>query len=161
MKSNTKLALMAGVTILSLSIPLTLSTAFAQSQKEGDKVVTPGQDPVEVAPQQGGPGFGGVQGGPPMAGPQGGMRGGGMPGQGMPPMMGGGMMGGGGGGTAMVTDGDFLFIVQGNRVFKLNKSDLKVVASSDLPRPQMPQGGGMNPPRGGGGAGAPPPASGK
>lgn len=39
---------------------------------------------------------------------------------------------GGGGPSSMVSDGGHLFIVQGNKVFKVTKSDLKVVAQNDL-----------------------------
>ena len=42
----------------------------------------------------------------------------------------------------MVADGDSLYILQGNRLFKVSKSDLKVVKEGQLP---------MNPPMGGGG----------
>lgn len=68
------------------------------------------------------------------------------------------MGGGGGGGATMVEEGNFLFIVQGNRMFKVNKSDLKVVATGELPRPMGGPAGGGQPPaqpgtRGGGGGG--------
>ena len=48
----------------------------------------------------------------------------------------------GGGGATMVADGDSLYILQGNRMFKVSKSDLRVVKEGNLP---------MNPPMGGGG----------
>ena len=76
-----------------------------------------------------------------------------------------GMMGrmGGGGGTAMTQDQAFLYIVQGNQVFKLNKGNLEVVAAGRLPG--GPGGGGFDrPPRPGEpgqrrqrGGGTPPP----
>ena len=72
---------------------------------------------------------------------------------------------GGGGGTAMTQDQRFLYIVQGNQVFKLTKSELEVVAAGRLPggrggpgfdgppRPGEPgqrrqRGGGTPPPDG-------------
>lgn len=143
MSNKTKMALLAALTIGAIAIPLTITTSFAQEQTK---------PPVD---QQGGPpGQGGGFGGPPQGGPgQGPGQGQFRPGQ---PMQGGGMMmGGGGGGTAMVEDGSHLFIVQGNRVFKLGKSDLKVIAAGELPRPQM-QGGPDSPgipTRAGGGGG--------
>jgi hypothetical protein len=65
------------------------------------------------------------------------------------------MGGGGGGGTTMVEEGNYLFIVQGSRMFKVNKSDLKVVAQGDLPRAMGGPGGAPAQPgnRGGGGGG--------
>lgn len=142
MSNKTKMALLAALTIGAVAIPLTITTSFAQETnatvKQGTSAAPASQGGFGNPPQ-GGPG----QGGPPGQGgsqfrPSQGMPGGGM-------MMGGG---GGGGGTAMVDDGNSLFIVQGNRVFKLNKSDLKVAAQGELPRPQMPGGPG------GGGGGA-------
>jgi len=76
-----------------------------------------------------------------------------------------GMMGrmGGGGGTAMAQDQRFLYIVQGNQVFKLNKGNLEVVAAGRLPggpgvggidRPPRPGEPGQRRRRGGG---TPPP----
>ena len=88
------------------------------------------------------------------------------------PQRGGDMQGmmqrmGGGGGTAMTQDNQFLYIVQGNQVYKLNKRDLSVVAAGRLPGgPRGP--GGIDRPgqtdraagarrRGGGGTDIPPP----
>jgi len=76
------------------------------------------------------------------------------PGQGrmQGPMMG----GGGGGGAFMVADGAYLYILQGNRLFKVEKESLKVSKEGQLPRPQgMPGGPGP-----GGGPGGPPPGGG-
>lgn len=79
--------------------------------------------------------------------------------------------GGGGGGTAMDSDNSFLYIVQGNMLFKVAKADLKVLGSTPLM--QMPQGqgapgagrfgpgqpgGGQRPPGAGQGGGVRPPA---
>lgn len=81
---------------------------------------------------------GGVQGGPPQggAGPRnfGGEQGGQRPGG----MQFGGMMGGGGS-AAIDSDQYFLYVVQGNNIFKVQKSDLKVVSNGQLM--QMPAGG--------------------
>jgi hypothetical protein len=147
MNNKTKYGLLAAFAIAATAIPLTVSNAIAQEP-----------------PSQAGPG----QGAPP-AGPQGGFRPGQGQGQGFPPQgdrpfqpgQGGPMMGGGGGGgTTMVEEGAFLYIVQGNRMYKVNKGDLKVAAQGELPRPMggpagappgQPGGGGGN--RGGGGGG--------
>lgn len=64
---------------------------------------------------------------------------------------------GGGGGTAMDSDNSFLYIVQGNMLFKVSKSDLRILGNVPLggmpPQMAMPE----RPARSGGGAGAPPP----
>ncbi|MEQ1823813.1 MAG: hypothetical protein ABL949_15000 [Fimbriimonadaceae bacterium] len=137
MSNKTKMALLAAVSVVAIAIPLTMTTSIAQEQTKPPVDQQGNPPPAQGGfgnPPQGGPG----QGGPGQGGP-GSFR----PGQGG---QGGMMMGGGGGGTAMVEDGSNLFILQGNRVFKLSKSDLKVVAQGELPRPQMPGG-----PGGGGG----------
>lgn len=54
------------------------------------------------------------------------------PGAPMPPMQ---MMPGGGGAT-MISDGDFLYILQGGRLFKVDKKDLSVRATGSLPTPR-------------------------
>lgn len=98
------------------------------------------------------------QGGPPQGGPGGGARfGGGQGGPGGPGGQGGGQfrpMGGGGG--AIAVDASGVYVLQGNRVFKLDKNSLKVVQEGELPMPQPPQGGfggGGGRPGGGGGFG--------
>lgn len=48
--------------------------------------------------------------------------------RGMPPQM-----MGGGGQAVMLQDGQNLYILQGNRIYKLSKSDLDVVALGNLP----------------------------
>ncbi len=88
--------------------------------------------PVGIAQAQGGFQRGGAQGGAPM------------PGQGGPGGPGMQMRGGGGGGVAMTQDQNFLYVVQGPQVFKLNKRDLSVVAAGRLPM------GGGGPGAGGG-----------
>ena len=73
--------------------------------------------------------------------------GGGQPGMRFQPM---GM--GGGGGAAIALDSTHLFVVQGNRVFKIRKSDLAIDAQATLPGQQRMQPGGPG--------GAPPPIDG-
>lgn len=73
-----------------------------------------------------------VQGAPPGPG-RGGPTQPGLQGPGQPPQgPGPGPMMMGGGGAAMVVDGDFLYIVQGNRIFKVRKSNLEVAATGQL-----------------------------
>ena len=50
------------------------------------------------------------------------------------------------GGATMVADGDFLYIMQGNRLFKVDKRELAVRASSVLPLQERGQGPGGPPP---------------
>ena len=63
-------------------------------------------------------GLGGGQGGPAMP-----MRG---------PQM---MFGGGGGPAAIAEDQNFLYVVRGSEIVKVQKGDLKIVASATLPPP--------------------------
>ena len=57
-----------------------------------------------------------------------------------------------GGGATMVADSDNLYILQGNRLFKVSKSDLKVVKEGQLPmNPPKDEGAMENPARRGGG----------
>jgi hypothetical protein len=69
-----------------------------------------------------------------------------------------GMMGGGP--ATMVTDNAFLFILQGNTLYKVNKNNLEVVGQGQLPMqgPRFEGGpgapGGAGPRTGGGGGGA-------
>lgn len=147
MSNKAKYGLLAAFAIAATAVPLTVTNAIAQ---EVPYTVVPFKAPVVQGGQggQGGGGFGqggqgggggfgqGGQGGGGQRGGQGG-QGGGFQGQGM-------MMGGGaGGGTTMVEEGSFLFIVQGNRMFKVNKSDLKVVAQGELPRATGRPAGGQ------------------
>lgn len=156
MNTKFKVGIFAAFAIAAAAIPLTITNAIAQ-EKAPEAQVQGGAPPP--AGFQGGGGFGGGQGQGQGQPPQGGFRGqGGQGGQGFP---GGGMQmgmgGGGGGGTTMVEEGLYLYIVQGNRVFKLSKQDLKVIAQGELPRAMGgPQPGGLpggpgN--RGGGGGG--------
>lgn len=149
MSSKFKIGILAAFAIAATAIPLTITNSIAQEKA-----------PVAQDQFQGQGGFQGGQGQGQGQPPQGGFRG---QGGGQPGFPGGGQMmmgGGGGGGTAMVEEGLYLYVVQGNRVFKLAKQDLKVLATADLPRamggPQGggPQGGGLPPAggnRGGGG----------
>lgn len=151
---NTKASVYLGaIALCALALPLTLSLSNAQ---EGAK--QPAVD--QQQPPPGGPGGppGGFQPGP------------GQPGQGFNGQPGFRPMGGGGGGGAtMVADGAYLYILQGNRLTKVSKEDLKVARTAELPMPQpqgnfggpggpggvgAPGGGrGGNPPGGGGGGG--------
>lgn len=45
----------------------------------------------------------------------------------------------GGGGVAMIADGGYLYVLQGNRLLKIGKEDLKVVKTGELPGPTPPQ----------------------
>jgi len=92
-------------------------------------------------------GFEGPYGGDPMGGPQPGQMG--MPG--MPPGMGQMMPGMGqmpGSSPIMVVNGNFIYIMRGDQVIKLD-GDLKVMKQVMLPRPNMR--GPQNPPDGRGG----------
>lgn len=55
-----------------------------------------------------------------------------------------GMRQGGFGGATMVDDDQNLYILQGNRLFKVSKSDLKVLKESNLPMPQPLNGAGVD-----------------
>ena len=125
-----------------LVIAVPAGIAFAQTTTPNTDEPTIDQQAGPGAPPQQRGGQGGQGGGPGQGGPGGGGQGGpGGPG-GMPPM------GGGGGGIS--ADNGNVYVLQGNRVIKLN-SDLKIVGQVELPRPQ---GGPGGPPRGGaGGAG--------
>src|SRR5215510_2206048 len=101
--------------LFAISLPFTMQ-AVAQAQTGNDQNRF---QRTQGAPPQGG----GFQQGPPGAGPNG------QPGQGQF-RPGGGMMGGGG--AAITSDNMFLYVVQGNMVFKIGKGDLKVVGESQL-----------------------------
>lgn len=130
---NTILGALAGAAAIgALSIGATLSNSNAQAADN---------TPV-------------TQGAPPGPGAQRGQGQPGQPGQFGPQGPGGGMMMGGGGGTAMVVDADSLYIVQGNRLFKVRKSNLEVIAQGTLPMMRPPEGiGNTAPARAGGGGG--------
>lgn len=129
---NVRNAWFAGIGALALlgaALPLTLSTVNAQ-------VATPGF----------GQGQPGQPGQPGAAGPRGG--------QGGPGGFGGGGFGGGfGGGTAMVEDSNFLYILQGGSIYKVAKGDLRVISTGELPRPQIQFQPGQGVPGGRGGQG--------
>ncbi|MFY9234132.1 MAG: hypothetical protein WAO58_06695 [Fimbriimonadaceae bacterium] len=140
---------LGAVAMTALAIPMTLS--FSQAQVAGGPPATtqgPGAGPRTQA--------GGPQGGP-RPGLEFGQRGGGGGGMGM-------MMGGGGQAT-MVVAGNFLYILRGNIIYKVDANSLRVVAQGELPMPQMPQFGDSAPgrfgtrpaPGAGGGGGTPPP----
>ena len=142
MRSRGQSMLLVGVAIAALAVPLTIQSVGAQDPPPNER----GQGAV-AGPRNGqrpGQGFPGPQGQ-------------GFPGQPGPGMM--GMMGGGGGAT-MVVAGQFLYILRGNQLLKVQKETLKVVAQGELPMPEMrfgPGGGQERPVRTFGGGGAPPP----
>jgi hypothetical protein len=49
------------------------------------------------------------------------------------------------GSAALVQDDNFLYIVRGSEVYKLNKGNLAMVNSAMLPTPNFRQNGGMRP----------------
>ncbi len=147
MKNKFSVLALAVVVAAGIITPVFVSRAFAQGgTTKSVEVPTQG-----IAPQGGG---GQGQFGGPAGPPQGQFPGGGPRGGNTQPMQAGPMpmMMGGGGNAVMVADGNYLFILQGNNLYKVNKDSLKVVATGELPRPQMrPMGGGFEPPKGGGG----------
>ena len=98
---------------------------------------------------------------PPPGGQGGGVA---RPGQGFPPQGAPGQPGqfrpmgpmGGGGGSISAGEGA-VYVLQGNRVYKLDRNSLKVVAEGQLPMPQMGMAPGAPGPRPGGGGNVPPP----
>jgi translation initiation factor IF-2 len=125
-KQLTALAV-GGIALVSLSVGVTLKASQAQT-------APPPPDRQVRQPGQGQPPFPGQPG----QGPQGGLQ---------RPMQ----IGGGGGGAAMVEDNAFLYVLQGGRLFKVQKSDLKIAAEAMLGGPPRDGRGGF------GGPGAPPP----
>ncbi|MCW5934999.1 MAG: hypothetical protein KIT45_12005 [Fimbriimonadia bacterium] len=98
----------------------------------------PGEEPT-AQPPRGGPG--GFQGGPPPGGFQGG-QGGPPPGgfQGGPPPGGQGFPGGQGrmggpgfGGAALAAYGDSVYVLRGEKIYRLDAKTLKMQASGDVP----------------------------
>lgn len=142
-----KLGIFAGGVILAVAIGATSIASFAQSsnpslpQKATGARITQPSPGRNLPPQQP------TVPQPGDAGPRG-------QGQGQGPMM-----MGGGGGVTMVVEGNFLYILRGNQLLKVSTSDLKVVATGNLPVPQMrnPQPGG--PPPEGVVPGGPPPVT--
>lgn len=119
MQRNVSSALLAAVGIVTLSVALPLSIARAQQAGPQDVAPASPQDQRFAAPpaaQQ--------RGGAPMVAPGGGQFGGGM------------ARGGGMGGATMVDDDAHLYILQGNRLFKVGKSDLRVLKEAMLPMGQ-------------------------
>lgn len=139
MKTNWKAPILAGFGLVSLAVAIPMGVANAQ------------QNDQAAGGQQRG------QGAPPV---QGQFRGD------LPPdMQRGDMMqrmgGMGGGPAAMVTDNAFLYILQGNQLYKVNKNNLEVVGQGMLPMPGPMGGPGAPGVRSGGpGAGGPPRTSG-
>ena len=138
------IAAMAIVGLAGVTLTLTLNS---NAQLADPPAQGPGAGP------RGGQGFGNVPQGPP------GVPGQPAPGQFRPQ---GGFGGGGGGGTAMDSDNSFLYIVQGNMLFKVAKNDLKVLGSTPLMQmPQGREGGRGDFARPGQGAPPPPPETAK
>lgn len=117
---------LGGLVLTGVAVTVLVNSAFAQ----GGATV-----------RQGGGGFQGGAGGQGGGFGQGGAGGGfgqpGQPGRGFQfqPM-------GMGGAPTMIGDEKNLFILQGNRLIKVKKSDLSIEAEKQLPNPRPPQGGG-------------------
>jgi len=160
-------AALAAVALVGTTLTLSIT-----SNAQGGGTVPAEQipPPAQLGPPQGP----GAPGAPAQAGPR--FPGGGAGGFGQPGdapaqfRQGGGFMGGGGGGNVAIdSDNSFLYIVQGNMIFKVSKADLRVMARGQLM--EMPQGfpggpgaapaegrlaptrGGQRPPGGPGGGG--------
>jgi collagen type IV alpha len=125
-----------GAALFALSVTIGVKASQAQGTDTGQVAAPPQQRQGQYQPQpgQGGsprpdqPGFG--QGFPGQPGQPGFP---GQPGQMRP-------MGGGGGMAAMVEDNGYLYILQGGRLMKVQKSDLKVTAETFLMGPGGPGG---------------------
>lgn len=123
MNKNFTGPILAGFGLLSLSIALPLSLANAQ-QAGPTRAVPPPQQrdlPPDFVqqPERVRQGFPGQQ-----------------PGQGFQPgqgPIGGGMQMMGGGPATMIDDQENIYILRGNQLFKVRKSDLRVVAQGELP----------------------------
>lgn len=109
-----------GLALTGVVATVLINSAYAQDNK--------------TAPQMGGGGFQGGVGG--QGGGFGQMGQPGQPGRGFQfqPM-------GMGGAPTMIGDEKNLYILQGNRLIKVKKSDLSVEAEKQLPTPRPPQGG--------------------
>lgn len=129
-----------GAALIALSLPFTLTISQAQGNDQGGFGRGQGQ----------GQGFPPGQGNPPQGFGQG------QPGQPGFQRPGGG--GGMGGGAAMVEDANFLYVLQGNRLVKIQKSNLQVVGQGMIGMPDRPGEIGAPPP---GGAGPKPPSQAK
>jgi hypothetical protein len=138
MKTDWKAPILAALGLVALAVAIPMGVANAQSDD---------QNPPQRGDQR-------TQGGPPQGGFQG------QPGQDMRPDMMQRMGGMGGGPATMVTDNAFLYILQGNTLYKVNKNNLEVVGQGMLPMPGPRFEGGPDRPgpgapgvRGGGGGG--------
>ena len=126
MRSNLSSIVLAVVGLTSLSVALPLSIARAQQAGLATAAPASPQDQRFVAP--------------PAEQTRGANAVPGQPGQFQP---GGGMMRGAGmGASTMLDDDSSLYVLQGNRLFKINKSDLRVVKEGMLPgQPPMARPG--------------------
>ncbi|MBV6458295.1 MAG: hypothetical protein HONBIEJF_01421 [Fimbriimonadaceae bacterium] len=113
--------LVAGFALTALALPLTITWSFAQESR----AVPPAQERQGITPGPARP----FQGQFPQAG------GPGVPMAPMPPM--------GPGQSTMIVDGGYLYILQGQRLLKVNKNDLRVDREAMLP----PMRGQIEPPR--------------
>ncbi len=134
------LAAIAAASLIAISLPFAV-VAGAQStaDQQGEQRGQGGQGGQGGFGQGGQGGQGGFQGGAIPAPGQGGRGGFGGGQSGFP----GGM--GGGGSSAMEIDNMFLYVLQGNTIFKVSKADLKIVGQTSL----MPMGTPGQPGQGG------------
>jgi hypothetical protein len=131
MKTNRNQVLaVLGIAALAVSLPMAAARAQAgPADAPSEQQAQPGGPP----PPPGGQ-FGGQRGGLPQnppAGPGGGFQ---QPNQ----VRAGAMLGGN---ATMVLDNSHLYILRGNTLYRVNKSDLRVSATGELPMPSAPRGG--------------------
>jgi len=138
-----------GISSLAFAIPMSVARAQDQGKPGAPPVEQPKPDTAVAPPAQQ---FGGGQaqpGFPTQANPFTPSPGQPMPGGPMPQMRGGGM----GGPATMVADGDSLYILRGEHLFKVSKSDLRITKVGGIPM-DMPMQPNPFDGRPGGGAGA-------
>lgn len=131
----------AAIALLAMSIPMTLTYSHAQGNGQVDQAQPGGrfQQGAGAGPRTFSGGAGNFQ--RPFGG------------------------GYGGGQATMAVDGNFLYILRGNQLYKVDKNSLRVVGQGELPMPPMPAGEGFGqgrnrtaqPPPAAGGGGTPPP----
>jgi hypothetical protein len=114
MITNWKAPILAVLGLTALAVAIPVGVARAQAQATDPQTTQRADQRTQVEPPQ---------------------RFQGQPGQDMRPdmMQRMGMMGGGP--ATMVTDNNFLFILQGNTIYKVNKNSLEVVGQGMLPMP--------------------------
>lgn len=130
---NTILSI-AGIAMLAVSLPLAVARAQTDPGSNDQQAGPGGRQNGPGVPPQAGPGGqlggpGGQFGGPPRQGGPGGQFGG--PGQ-----QGGiAQRAGMGGGAAIAVDNSHVYVLRGNTIYKVAKTDLKVVGAGELPMP--------------------------